>query len=88
MVSPHANFDFLLTGNAWAVIGIFSGVSFFIGYIFSSIHFKKQVGWIKLMPKSETDAYKSQYKAEMIERERLNKLATSNPLTTNKPKGV
>jgi hypothetical protein len=80
MVLPHNNFDFLLTGNAWAIIGIFSGVSFFIGYIFSGIHFKAHVGWIKLMPKEEINAYKSQYTAEMQQRQKLNELANKNPL--------
>ena len=80
MVAPHANFDFLLTGNAWAVIGIFSGVAFFIGYIQANLHFKKSVGWIKLIPQSEKAEFKAQYNAEMEQRRKLNELAKRNPI--------
>lgn len=80
MIQPHANFDFLLTGNAWAVIGIFAGVSFFIGYFFANANFKKQVAWIKLIPQAEKADYQKQYKSEMEHRKKLNKLANDNPL--------
>jgi hypothetical protein len=83
MVVPHANFDFLLTSNAWIVIGISAGVSFWIGFIHASLLLKKSINWIKLISEVEKTELKKQYEAEMAERKRLNDLANENPLNSN-----
>ena len=80
MIQPHPNFDFLLTGNAWAVIGIFSGVSFFIGYFFANANLKKRVSWVNAIPKEDKALYVSQYKEDMAQLAKLQKLSRTNPL--------
>ena len=85
MVAPHANFDFLMTGNAWIIIGISAGVSFWIGFIHASLLLKKSIGWIKLISEAEKNEFKKQYDVEMQRRKELNVLASANPLTSNLP---
>jgi hypothetical protein len=74
------NFDFLLTGNAWVIIGMFTGVSFWIGFIHASLLLKKSVGWIKLIPQPEKAEYQKQYQAKLDETKKLNELVNKNPL--------
>lgn len=76
----HPNFDFLLTGNAWAIIGIFSGVSFFIGAFFTNATLKKRVAWVNVIPKEEKAVFISQYKEDMAQLAKLQKLSRTNPL--------